>query len=52
MNLDLINELYDLICSNEDNLFENHLDKFKEFYDDRASFVRYLDYEPKVYYIL
>lgn len=52
MNLDLINELYDLLIKKEDNIIEDNLDKFKEFYDDRANFIRYLDYEPKIYYIL
>jgi len=52
MNIDLINELYELINSKENNIYENNMDKFKEFYDDRFSYIRYLDYEPKIYYIL
>ena len=52
MNLELIEELYNLIQTNDNNLMEVYEDKFKEFYNDRASFVRYLDFEPKIYYIL
>lgn len=52
MNLDLINELYNLVIKNEDNIYENNIDKFKEFYEDRFRFIKYLDYEPKIYYII
>ena len=52
MNLDLINKLYDLIIKKEENTLENNKDLFQEFYDERVSFIKYLDYEPKIYYIL
>ena len=52
MNIDLVNELYELINSKENNIYSKNMDKFKEFYDDRFSYIRYLDYEPKIYYIL
>ena len=51
MNLNLINELYELVTKKDDNIYEKNIDKFKEFYDDRYRFIRYLDYEPKIYYI-
>ena len=52
MNLELIDELYNLVQTNDNDLMEKYKDKFQEFYDDRFRFIKYLDYEPKIYYIL